>query len=101
MKVLNQALFEISVVVHNLMVNPGDVPNDYQWVLNEDGTKVSYHNGEWYIYSDYYDEEECVCSTPKLWYGIPKFDIEISELEKLSKEELIQIILKKEARNNE
>ena len=94
MKVPNQALFEISVVVHNLTVNPDDLPNDYEWVLNEKGEKVCHHNGEWYIYSDYYEEEQCLCSAPKLWYDIPKFDIDRQELENMTKEELIELILK-------
>ena len=94
MKIPNQALFEIAVAVHNLMANPGDVPNDYEWVLNEKGERVYHRDGEWYIYSDYYEEEQCLCSTPKLWYDIPQFDIDRIELEKLSKKELIALILK-------
>ena len=95
MKIPEQPLFEISVVVHNLMVNPGDVPNDYERVLNENGNTVYPVDGEWYVDSDYYeDERDCLTSTPKLWYGIPQFDVDRQELEKLSKEELIALISK-------
>lgn len=94
-KVPEHPIFPIQINVHNLMINPGDVPNDYEVVLNENGNMVYSVNGEWYIESDYYeDERDCLTSTPKLWYDIPQFDTDKTELEKLSKEELIELILK-------
>lgn len=94
MTIPNSPCFQISVNVHNLMINPDDVPNDNEWVLNEKGERVRYFCGEWFIFSDYYDDEECVYTTPLLWYDIPKFDTDRTELEKLSKEELIELIIK-------
>lgn len=94
MKILEHPVFQILIVVHNLMVNPNDIPKDNEYVFNEKGEKVYHSAGEWYIYSDYYEECECLHSTPKLWYNIPQFDIDKNELEKLSKEELIELILK-------
>ena len=94
MTIPNSPCFQIAVNVHNLMINPDDVPGDNKYVLNEKGDKVYYSSGEWYIYSDYYDAEQCVYSTPKLWYDIPQFDTDRIELEKLSKEELIELIIK-------
>ena len=94
MKIPEQSVFQIQLIVHNLMVNPNDVPNDNEYVFNEKGERVYRSNGEWYIYSDYYDECECLYATPKLWYNIPQFDTDRIELEKLSKEELIELILK-------
>ena len=87
-------IFPIQINVHNLMMVPEDVPNDDRWVLNEKGEKVQYYSGEWYIFSDYYEEAQRVYSTPKLWYDIPQFDTSRTELDKLSKEELIKLILK-------
>ncbi len=94
MTIPNSPCFQISVNVHNLMINPDDLPSNSRWVLNEKGDAVQYHNGRWCLFSDYYDEEQCVCSTPKLWYDIPQFDTDRTELEKLSKEELIELIIK-------
>ena len=93
-KVSEHPIFPIQINVHNLMMVPEDVPNDDRWVLNEKGEKVQYHSGEWYIVSDYYEEAQCVYSTPKLWYDIPQFDTSRTELEKLSKEELIELVIK-------
>ena len=94
MKVPNSSLFTAEINVHNLMINPDDVPSDSRWVLNENGEKVYYGGSEWHIFSDYYDDEECVYATPLLWYDIPQFDTDTTELEKLSKEELIELIIK-------
>lgn len=93
-KVSEHPIFPIQINVHNLMMIPEDVPSDSRWVFNEKGAKVQYRNGEWYIFSDYYEEEQCLWPTPKLWYDIPQFDTDKTELEKLSKEELIEIIIK-------
>jgi len=97
MKIPNNSIFQITINVHNLMINPDEVPNDEEWVLNEKGVKVYRSGGRWYCYSDYYLDADCsLCDAPKLWYDIPKFDIDTDklELEKLSKEELIKLILK-------
>lgn len=90
MKIPNNPCFQIMILVHNLMINPDDTPNDEEWVLNEKGEKVYYKNGRW-SYNSYSD---CECATPKLWYDIPQFDTDRIELEKLSKEELIKLIIK-------
>lgn len=94
MTIQNKPIFQIIINVHNLMINPDDVPNNDKWVLNEKGKMVYCRNGKWYGYSDYYDINDNVCATPKLWYDIPKFDTDRTELEKLSKEELIELIIK-------
>ena len=95
MKIPNKPNFLISIVVHNLMANPNDVPHEGEWVLNEKGNRVYLCNGRWYTYSDYHDDcDYCLCATPKLWYDVPKFDTDKIELEKLSKEELIELIIK-------
>ena len=98
MKIPNQAIFKISVVVHNLSVCdiiPNNYPEVGEQVFNENGDKVTYRgDGHWIQYSEYY-EEYVEAEPPKLWYDIPKFDIERTELEKLSKEELINMILNK------
>ena len=93
-KVSEHPIFPIQINVHNLMMVPEDVPDSSRWVLNEKGEKVQYHSGGWYIFSDYYEEEQCLCEPPKLWYDIPEFDTDRTELEKLFKEELIEIIIK-------
>ena len=101
MKIPNQSIFEISVVVHNLSacnIVPNTYPEVGEEVFNEKGNKITYRgDGHWSEYCDYY-EEYVEANPPKLWYEIPKFDIERTELEKLSKEELIDLILKE--RNN-
>lgn len=94
MKVPKSSRFEISIIVHNLMINPNDLPNQNENVLNEKGEEVYHCGNEWYICSDYYEDEQCRCTTPLLWYNIPQFDTNRTELEKLSKEELIELILK-------
>ena len=95
MKIPDSVVFEISVMVHNLKINPNEVPDNTDIVLNENGDKVRFYNGHWFEYSDYY-ESDVEAELPKLWYDIPEFDIERTELEKLSKEELIDMILNKE-----
>ena len=94
MTIQNKPTFQMIINVHNLMINPDDVPIDRIWVLNENGEKVYFCNGRWYTDSDYDDADYCLCATPKLWYEIPQFDTDKIELEKLSKEELIKLILK-------
>ncbi len=95
MKIPNSPIFTAEIYVHNLMVNPDDIPSDSRWVLNEVAERVYYGgDGEWHIFSDYYDDEDCIYATPKLWYDIPQFDTDTTELEKLSKEELIELIIK-------
>ena len=93
-KVSEHPIFPIQINVHNLMMVPEDVPSDSRLVFNEKGEKVQHRDGEWYIYSDYYEDEDCLYETPKLWYDIPEFDVDRTELENLSKEELIELILK-------
>ena len=93
MKIPNGSMFRAEIYVHNLMINPDDVPNDGHRVFNESGYRVYLICGEWYIESDYFDESECVTSTPKLWYDIPEFDVDRTELENMTKEELIELIL--------
>lgn len=93
-KVSEHPIFPIQINIHNLMINPNDVPDSSRWVLNEKGEKVQHRDGEWYIYSDYYEDEDCLYETPKLWYDIPQFDTSRTELEKLSKEELIELVIK-------
>lgn len=94
-KVPEQAVFPIQINVHNLMINPGDVPNDYEVVSNDKGERVFRYDGDWYIYYDEFDTGgNMKYEPPKLWYDIPEFDVDKTELEKLSKEELIELILK-------
>ncbi len=95
-KVPEQIIFPISINVHNLSMSPDDVPKDYKIVLNDKGERVFRYDGDWYIYYDEFDtgnNMKCY-ETPKLWYDIPQFDIDRTELEKLSKEELIELIVK-------
>ena len=95
MTIQNKPMFQMIINVHNLMSNPDDVPDDNEWVLNEKGTKVYRSRDKWYSYSDYYiDDDIHPCEPPKLWYAIPQFDTDKLELEKLSKEELIELIIK-------
>lgn len=95
MKVPNSPCFQISVNVHNLMINPDDLPNDYEVVLNDKGERVFRYDGDWYPYYDEFDTgNNMKYKTPKLWYDIPQFDTDTIELEKLSKEELIELIIK-------
>ena len=97
MKIPNNPIFQIIINVHNLMINPNHIPNNGEWVLNEKGEKVYCWEGKWYSYGDYHYEGDCCeCDTPKLWYDIPQFDFDAdrTELEKLSKEELIELIIK-------
>ena len=91
MKIPNNAIFEISIIVHNLMINPNGVPNYNETVFNEYGGQVTYTSEGWQYENDYgvYDAEP-----PKLWYYIPQFDVDRLELEKLSKEELIELLIK-------
>ena len=93
-KVPGQMMFPIQINIHNLAMSPDDLPDDNEYVFNEKGEMVYHSAGEWYIVSDYYEEEQCLYSTPKLWYDIPQFDTDTTELEKLSKEELIKLIIK-------
>ncbi len=95
-KVPEQIIFPITINVHNLAMSPDDLPEEYKHVMNEKGEIVWHRDGEWYIVSDYYEEEECLYSTPKLWYEVPEFDLKPTkeDLEKMSKEELIKMILK-------
>ena len=90
MKIPNSPCFEISIIVHNLMINPNDLPTKLNTVFNEKGEKVYLSMDSWY-YEDGCDKLE---EPPKLWYDIPQFDVERIELEKLSKEELIELIIK-------
>jgi len=79
------------ITIHDLMKNPKDVPPDSHWVLNENALQTYYEDGKWYDWSD----DECYeCPPPKLWYSVPEFNIERRKLEKMSKEELIDLILK-------
>ena len=94
MKILNRPIFQIIINVHNLMINPDDVPTDRRWVFNENGEKVYCCKGIWYAYNDSEKADYCSCDAPKLWYDAPQFDTDELELEKLSKEELIELILK-------
>ena len=87
----NQESFDFVVRAHNLMVNPNDTPEEGNVVLNENGERVFFNGDGWYTGSDYYETDVKV-DTPKIWYEIPVFDN--LGLESLSKEELIQIILK-------
>lgn len=92
MKVPQRAVFEISLMVHQ---RKGDLPNIGKQVLNEDGDKIIYRgDSHWTQYSDYY-EEEVEVKPPRLWYDIPNFDFEVAkeDLEEMSKEELIKLIL--------
>ena len=94
MIVPNEAIFEFTTLVHNLMINSKDVPNKNKIVFNEHAEKVMIgSNDKWFIWSDYYETWD-ECDTPKLWYEIPMFDVERCKLEKMSKEELIEMILK-------
>lgn len=96
-KVSEHPIFPIQINVHNLMMVPEDVPEENHFVFNEKGEKVYYSSGEWYCHSDYYDEQECLCSTPRLWYEIPEFDLKLTreDLIIMSKEDLIKMILKR------
>ena len=91
MRVPNQNVFEIAVIVHNLMINPNDVPNYNETVFNEYGNQLTYTSEGWQYENDYgvYDAEP-----PRLWYDIPNFDMDTADLESKTREELIQIILK-------
>lgn len=92
MKVPKQQCFEFIMKAHNLDYNPGDVPELNKTVLDEDGDKVWYSGEGWYHYSEYYEGNRPVIR-PRIWYEIPQFDLG-KELEKLSKEELIELIIK-------
>ena len=91
MKVPEQQCFEFIIMAHNLDYNPGDVPQVNETVFNEDGDKVWFNGEGWYHYSEYYEGDRPVVR-PRIWYEIPKFDN--LDLESLSKEELIALILK-------
>ena len=75
MKVPKQAVFEISVMVHNLMINPKDLPKQNEVVLNERSIKVMLENDEWVEFNSYHGDW-IKTKTPKLWYDIPYFKIE-------------------------
>ena len=95
MTVLEQPIFPIQINVHNLMINPNDVPKDYEVVLNDKGERVFRYDGDWYIYYDEFDTGNNMrYEAPKLWYYIPQFDTDRVELEKLSKKELIELVIK-------
>lgn len=97
-KVPEEIVFPIIINVHNLAMSPDDLPEEYEHVFNEKGEIVWHRDGEWYIVSDYYEEKQCLYSTPKLWYEIPEFDLKPTkeELEAMSKEQLIEMILKEQ-----
>ncbi|MBR6401819.1 MAG: hypothetical protein IKS48_00380 [Eubacterium sp.] len=91
MRIPDAPLFEISLTIHQ---GKDDFPTLGEEVFNENGDKVTYRgNNNWTKYSSFY-EKDVEAQPPKLWYEIPKFDIERCELEKMSKEELIEMILK-------
>lgn len=90
MEIPKHPIFPIQINVHNLMMVPEDVPPRLVTVFNENGERVYLGSDSWYCESSY----EKLKEPPKLWYDIPKFDVDRIELEKLSKEELIDLIIK-------
>ena len=92
MKIPEKPIFEIAITVHNLELNPGDAPVINEPVLNEYGIVCRYlGDNKWVCENGEYDEE---IAPPVLWYNLPNFEITRTKLEKLSKEELIDMILK-------
>ena len=90
----NQKLIEI----HYLTENSTDLPQPGEIVLDEAGSTLLYDDYKWQFVSS--DGELFNCKkAPNLWYYPPKFDTETikrKKLEKLSKEELIEMILSKD-----
>ena len=90
----NQKLIEI----HYLTENSTDLPQPGETVLDEAGSTLLYDDYKWQYVSS--DGELFDCKkAPNLWYYPPKFDTETikrKKLEKLSKEELIEMILSKD-----
>jgi hypothetical protein len=92
MKIPEKPIFEITITVHNLEFNHGDAPVINEPVLNEYGIVCRYlGDNKWVCENGEYDEE---IAPPALWYSLPNFEITRTKLEKLSKEELIDMILK-------